>query len=81
VQWHRDQLIDRYCFYRPYREVRASFERHFEVEHHEIRYIRYRAGNRRLLQTLFGLPLSTRLWNSLFRRVAFMVVDLRKREK
>ena len=80
-QWVDDALawIDAYCFYRPYGEIRGVLDRHFEVQHHELPYIRYRGASRPWLRGLLSVPCTEALWASTFRRLAFMALLLRPR--
>jgi SAM-dependent methyltransferase len=80
-QWVDDALawIDAYCFYRPYGEIRGVLDRHFEVQHHELPYIRYRGASRPWLRGLLSVPGTGALWASTFRRLAFMALLLRPR--
>lgn len=78
-QWVDDALawIDAYCFYRPYAEIRGVLDRHFEVQHHELPYIRYRGASRPWVRGLLSVPGTGPLWAATFRRLAFMALLLR----
>jgi SAM-dependent methyltransferase len=80
-EWTRGQLdwIDRYCFYKPYRQLRATIDPLFTVTHHELPYIVFRLGRRAALRALLKLPGAEWLAIRLFRRVAFLALILRKR--
>ena len=80
-EWTRAQLewVDRYCFYKPYRRIRALFERQFTIEHNELQYIRYRVSGNAIVRTLLRVPGGKWMLARLFRRLAFIAVILRKR--
>jgi SAM-dependent methyltransferase len=78
VAWKLD-WIDRYCVYRPYRVLRRSFDRRYLVRHREIDYCRFRAGGRPLLERLLGVEVLVPFHQRLFRRLAFMALELRPR--
>jgi SAM-dependent methyltransferase len=80
-EWTRAQLdwIDRYCFYKPYRQIRAAIDPLFTVSHHELPYIRFRAAESAMVRALLKVPATERLLVRLFRRVAFLALVLRKR--
>jgi SAM-dependent methyltransferase len=79
--WATLQLnwLDTYCFYRPWRTLRRTFEEKFTVQHSELEYIRYRARNRKVLTRLLEIPVARWFAERLFRRVAFTAVVLKKR--
>jgi SAM-dependent methyltransferase len=78
VAWKLD-WIDRYCVYRPYRALRRSFDRRYVVTHREIDYCRFRAGGRPVLERLLGVDALIPIYERLFRRLAFMALELRPR--
>lgn len=77
--WAREKLdwIDRYCFYRPYAELSEAFARHFAIRHREIDYCRFRARSRAVRFALRIEPL-TGIYQRIFRRLAFMALEMRK---
>ena len=75
VDW-RLGWIDRYCVYRPYRELRASFDRRYVVRHVEIEYCRFRARDRPVLARALAARSFRAPAERLFRRLAFMAVEL-----
>jgi SAM-dependent methyltransferase len=83
ADWPRHILdwIDRYTYYRPYREIREEFGRLFVIRHREIEYCRFRArarGSRPLTRLLEIEPL-TGLHERLFRRLGFLALETVKR--
>ena len=70
--------IDRYCFYRPYSQLRAQMGAGFTLEHHEIDYCRFRAGDRGILGRLMNVGFLRRPLEALFRRLAFMALEQRR---
>jgi SAM-dependent methyltransferase len=82
VEWTEDALrwIDEYCYYRPYRAIRAELDPWFTVEHLELPYIRFRSAGRPLLGAMAGIDPLGPVWERLFRRLAFMALLLRPRQ-
>jgi SAM-dependent methyltransferase len=77
-EWTRKSLdwVDRYCYYRPYREVERAFER-FAIHAREADYCRFRAQSPLLRRALSRWePLQT----VLLRRLGFMALEMRRRE-
>jgi len=83
-EWTDRQLdwIDRYCVYRPYRTIRASLDREWEVRHNEWQYIRFRARDKSfLIRWLLNARSLKPFLESLFRRLGFMALVLRRRDR
>jgi SAM-dependent methyltransferase len=68
--------IDDYCFYRPYTELRAAFERRYVIEHLEIEYCRFRARGRAPLAQVLSIAALRGPSERIFRRLAFMAIRL-----
>lgn len=79
--WATESLawIDAYTIYRPYREIRRIFDPYFDVRHQEIEYCRFRAGERGAVRALLDLEPLVGLSQRVFRRLAFMALELRPR--
>jgi SAM-dependent methyltransferase len=76
------EWLDRYCVYRPYRTIRASLDRDWEVRHNEWQYIRFRARDKAvLIRWLLNLRSLKAFLESLFRRLGFMALVLRRRDR
>jgi len=85
-QWAIDKLawIDAYVRYRPRAEIRHTFERYFRSEGREADYIRYRLCRRRWrapAARLLSLPPARAAAISLFRKLAFLVIESRKEDR
>jgi SAM-dependent methyltransferase len=80
-EWAIEKLewIDRWTVYRPASEIHAVFGRNADLDNREIDYCRFRAGDRRALQTVLGWPLARRPAEALFRRLAFEAIETRPR--
>lgn len=83
TQWTLDELnwLDNFCYYRPYKSLYRLFSRDYDVSHHEIDYCRFRARNRPVLRFLLGIEPLHGIYERIFRRLAFMVIQLRKRSE
>ena len=81
-QWTDFKLdwIDQYCFYRPYDELMAVFERDYEVTHREIDYCRFRATGRPMLERVLGVGAMERPAEWALQRLAFMALELRLKD-
>ena len=79
--WAAESLawIDDYTTYRPYREVRRILDPYFEVRHREIDYCRFRAGENGPVRALLDLEPLVGVSQRVFRRLAFMALELRSR--
>jgi SAM-dependent methyltransferase len=79
--WATESLawIDSYTTYRPYRQIRCIMDPYFDVEHREIEYCRFRAGQRGVVRAFLDLKPLEGLSERLFRRLAFMALELRPR--
>lgn len=79
--WAEEKLawIDDWTEYRSEAELDALFARHATVRHREIDYCRFRAADRRPIAALLGIDALTPLWEWLFRRLAFVALECRKR--
>lgn len=85
-QWASDKLgwIDAYTRYRPKREILLAFERYFTTEMREPDYIRYRLRDTPALAPLahlLELPGAPATAAAVFRKLAFMVLVSRRRER
>jgi SAM-dependent methyltransferase len=85
-QWAADKLgwIDAYTHYRPKREIFLTFDRHFTTEMREPDYIRYRLRDTPALAPLarlLDLPGAPAVAAAVFRKLAFMVLVSRRRER
>ena len=81
-QWARRQLdwIDRYCFYRPYSDIKNMLEPAWSIQHNEWQYVRFRARTKNfLLRWLVNNAALRAISERLFRRLGFMSLILRKR--
>jgi SAM-dependent methyltransferase len=79
--WAAESLawIDSYTTYRPYQEVRRILDPFFELEHREIEYCRFRAGERGPVRAVLDLEPLVGVSQRLFRRLAFMALELSPR--
>ena len=79
--WARFKLdwLDRYCTYRPYRELVEIFSREHDIRHRELDYCRFRARGRGALSRILAVPWLARPAERTFRRVAFMAIELDRR--
>jgi hypothetical protein len=79
--WAAESLawIDDYTTYRPYREVRRILDPYFEVRHREIDYCRFRAGENGPVRALLDVEPLVGVSQRVFRRLAFMALELRSR--
>jgi len=79
--WAAESLewIDSYTTYRPYQEIRRILDPFFDLEHREIDYCRFRAGERGPVRALLDLEPLVGLSQRVFRRLAFMALELRPR--
>ena len=77
-EWTRRSLdwVDRYCLYRPYREIARTFAA-FEIQAREADYCRFRA-RAPLLRRM--LSRGARVQTVLLRRLAFMALEMRRRQ-
>jgi SAM-dependent methyltransferase len=85
-QWAVDKLgwIDAYTHYRPKREIFLAFDRHFTTETREPDYMRYRLKDTPGLAPLAGLldlPGAPAMAAAVFRKLAFMVLVSRRRDR
>ena len=85
-QWAADKLgwIDAYTHYRPKREIFLAFDRYFTTEMREPDYIRYRLKDTPALAPLarlLDLPGAPAMATAIFRKLAFMVLVSRRRER
>lgn len=71
--------IDRYCFYRPYRELVAAFGRDYEIRHREIDYCRFRASGKPALERLLKIGPLVPIAQWALRELAFMAIELHRR--
>ncbi len=80
-EWAKVQLdwFDHYCHYLWYRDLRKMLAPDFVVSHNEIDYCRFRARNSRKLSAILGVRPLRGIYERLFRRVAFIVIQLRKK--
>jgi SAM-dependent methyltransferase len=79
--WTRAMLdwLDAYCYYRPYAQLVSEFTEHFSIRHREIDYCRFRAANRPWLRRVLEIEPLRGFYERLFRRLAFMAIETRKR--
>jgi SAM-dependent methyltransferase len=79
--WTRVMLdwLDAYCYYRPYARLLSEFTEYFSVRHREIDYCRFRAADRPWLRRPLEIEPLRGFYALLFRRLAFMAVEMRKR--
>jgi SAM-dependent methyltransferase len=79
--WTRVMLdwLDAYCYYRPYTRLLSEFTEYFSVRHREIDYCRFRAADRPWLRRPLEIEPLRGFYELLFRRLAFMAVEMRKR--
>jgi SAM-dependent methyltransferase len=79
--WTRVMLdwLDAYCYYRPYAQLVSEFTEHFSIRHCEIDYCRFRAADRPWLRRTLEVESLRGFYERLFRRLAFMAVEMRKR--
>jgi hypothetical protein len=70
--------MDEYCYYRPYAQVVSEFKRYFSIEHREIDYCRFRAADRLWLRPILEIKSLRVFYERLFRRLAFMALEMRK---
>jgi SAM-dependent methyltransferase len=77
--WAEEKLawIDEWTVYRRSIEIHQVFGRHARIEHREIDYCRFRAGDRRWLRALLDRPELVPVAQFLFRRLAFMAIECR----
>lgn len=73
------QWLDDYCFYRPYREIRAAFEPRYRIRHREIDYIRFRARDWPPLARIANADVLVPAYQRAFRRLGFMAIELTAR--
>lgn len=80
IEWTQQSLdwIDNYCFYRQYKELSNHFKKEYIMAHREIDYCRFRAKSNKLLNLLLSFRFMEKLYQYLFRRLAFMAIELRK---
>ena len=83
IDWAKVQLdwLDRYCFYENYKNLYKLFSQENIVYHHEIDYCRFRARNSSILRFLLSINWMKGFYQCLFRRLAFMAIELRKRKR
>jgi SAM-dependent methyltransferase len=76
-QWAEESLkwLDAYCYYRPYRRVRALLTSDFVLRHREIDYCRFRA--RGVVARVLAVDAVRPFAEHVFRRLAFMAIELR----
>lgn len=81
TRWTHDELnwLDNFCYYRSYKSLYRLFTRDYEVYHREIDYCRFRAQNRPILRFLLSLEPLREVYERIFRVLAFMSIELRKR--
>lgn len=72
--------IDRYCFYRPYRELAAAFGRDYDIVHREIDYCRFRAQGHPALERALSLEPLVAPAEWALRELAFMAIELHRRD-
>jgi SAM-dependent methyltransferase len=79
--WTRVMLawLDEYCYYRPYGQIVSEFKKYFWIEHREIDYCRFRAAARPWLRRILEIESLRGFYERLFRRLAFMALEMRKR--
>jgi SAM-dependent methyltransferase len=79
--WTRRALdwIDRFCFYEPSRQLHRALATSFIVTHRELDYCFYRARHRPLVTAVLKIRPLQPLYAYLFRRLAFMVIEVSKR--
>lgn len=70
--------IDRWCFYRPYDEVRATLGHGYDLAHREIDYCRFRAAGHPLLERVMRIEILRGPLERIFRRVGFMAIEQRR---
>lgn len=80
--WAKEQLawLDKYCFYEKYQNLYGIFSQTYIVSHQEIEYCRFRARNSPMLRFLLKIDGLKEFYQYLFRRLAFMAIELRKRK-
>lgn len=76
TEW-RLRWIDGYCTYRPYAELRSEFQRRYNLTHREIEYCRFRARGRPLIERVLATEALRGPSERVFRRLAFMAIELR----
>jgi hypothetical protein len=78
--WARQKLdwIDRFCVYRTYAELSEAFGRRFTIRHREIDYCLFRARSDPL-RWLLQIDPMTGVYERVFRRLAFMALEMRKK--
>lgn len=70
--------IDKYCFYEKYEDLKRKIELKYNISHREIDYSRFRASDNRLLSFLLSVKPMKELYQIIFRRLAFMAIELKK---
>jgi SAM-dependent methyltransferase len=80
-EWTQSSLawIDGHCFYRPYRELVATFESRYRITHHEMDYIQFRTSDQRLVEAIARIGLLRPIIVRVFRRLAFIAIELQPR--
>jgi SAM-dependent methyltransferase len=80
-EWTRTNLdwIDSYCNYRSRSQLLSEFRGRFDATNHELDYCRFRARSRPLIRRLLEIEVLGPLYERVFRRLAFMAVELRPR--
>lgn len=78
--WARKSFdyLNNYCYYRPYKDLKKIFSE-YGIKHQEIEYIKYRGQNNIILKKLVKIKFFKNFYQRLFRKLAFMVIELRKK--
>jgi SAM-dependent methyltransferase len=81
-KWAEEKLdwIDKYCCYERYADIYNLFAGEYIIYHREIEYCRFRARNNPMLKFLLNIELFKEIYQYLFRRLAFIAIELRKRD-
>lgn len=82
-QWtkHSCDYLDKFCYYRKYKNLKNIFFE-YDISHKEISYIKYRGEKIFIAKYFLKINFLTKIYEYIFRKVAFMAIELRmKNEK
>jgi len=75
---HSLNYIDNFCYYRDVDELITSFAK-FDIRHKEIDYINFRISSRAVFKKMLGTKIMTKIYEKIFRKSAFMCIELKKK--
>jgi 2-polyprenyl-3-methyl-5-hydroxy-6-metoxy-1,4-benzoquinol methylase len=75
---HNINYLDKFCYYRKNSELN-NILRDYEIENKEIDYIKFRGINAPIIKNLVKLGIFRKAYESIFRKLAFMAIELRKK--